>query len=221
MTAGRKYNDTIVDEQNNIVTVSESDTQIENVFDIYDTENSHSVLNTVPPFMKDMVNNIPQELREMTPEELRELVEPNKTLNQLRLRFWKEYDHIIGSSGKKKMSVSRITSGVCSFPIFKKTMANREKAAWILTPVSAYSLGLEELMETTLSKLRKKIDSVDINSAKDLSVLLKIFETFDKRVHGDYKKTVEVRNTGSPLVVGTSSDIRDAIEVKKKLLIDE
>lgn len=219
MANGKKYNDTIVDEKNNIVEMN-SDDDIAGVFDIYSHENPYSVLNTIPNVLKDSVNKIPQELREMTVEEMRDLVTPNKTLNQLRLKFWKEYDSIIGQGGRKKMSIPKIIAGICSVPVFRSIMANPTKAAWILTPVSAYSIGVEELMETTLSKLRKKIDSVDINSTKDLSVLLKIFEVFDKRVHGDYKQTKEVTVT-STLAPGNSNEIRHAIEVKKNLLIED
>ena len=192
MANGRKYNDTIVDEKNNIVEMNVED-PIAGVFDIYDIENPYSVINTVPNVLKNNVVGIPQELRSMTVEELRDLVEPNKTLNQLRLKFWKEYDSVIGRGGNtKKMSIPKIVAGICSVPVFRTIMSNREKAAWILSPVSAYAIGVEELMETTLSKLRKKLDTVDINDTKDLAILLKIFETFDKRVHGDYKQTKEI-----------------------------
>ena len=219
MANGKKYNDTIVDEKNNIIEINQ-DEDIVGVFDIYSHENPYSVINSVPSGLKNNINNIPQELRELTVDELRDLVEPTKTLNQLRLKFWKEYDTVIGLGGKRKMSVTRIIAGVCSIPVFRSIMANREKAAWILAPVSAYSIGVEELMETTLSKLRKKIDSVDINSSKDLAVLLKIFETFDKRVHGDYKQVKEI-SVKNETVPGSSSDIRGAIEVKKNLLIED
>jgi len=219
MANGKKYNDTIVDEKNTIVEIDE-DQDIAGVFDIYSNENPFSVLNTVPSVLKDNINNIPQELREMTVEDMRDLVEPNKTLNQLRLKFWKEYDTVIGQGGRKKMSIPRIIAGICSVPVFRSIMANREKAAWILTPVSAYSIGVEELMETTLSKLRKKIDQVDISSPKDLAILLKIFETFDKRVHGDYKQVKEV-TVNNNVNTGSSRDIRNSIEVKKNLLIED
>lgn len=218
MANGKKYNDTIVDEKNNIIELDESD--VVGVFDIYSQENPYSVLNSVPNGLRDNIINVPQELRELTVDDLRDLVEPTKTLNQLRLKFWKEYDTVIGLGGKRKMSVTRIIAGVCSVPVFRSIMANREKAAWILAPVSAYSIGVEELMETTLSKLRKKIDQVDISSSKDLAILLKIFETFDKRVHGDYKQVKEV-TVNNNVNTGSSSDIRNSLAIKKSLLIED
>lgn len=204
-----KHNTTLTDEENQRIEMFDTENG-HLYFDIFSHDNPYSVINTVPKILKQFIDQIPTELREMTTEELREVVKPDKTLNQLRLKFWKEYDYCIGA--RKKMSVLKMSAGTCSVPILKKIMANREKAAWIVTPISAYNLGVEELMETVLHKLREKVDTVDINSSKDLSVLLKIYETFDKRVHGEYKRedTLKIENKASQFQ--DSSEIKRYIE---------
>ena len=64
---------------------------------------------------------------------------------------------------------------------------------------------MQEITETCLFKLRQGLEKVKIESVKDLAAVLKVYETFDKRLHGDYVQKKEVKLEGSVEQINTSN----------------
>ena len=166
--------------------------------DVYSIENSYSVYNLIPTnhtLLRDNIQKVPEEYREMNHYDLRKLLKPGPTLNQLRMNFWTEYDACIGED--RKMLMNNIVAGVCSRNTFRAYTRDPEKLAWILTPIQSYQMGVQDILETCLFKMREGLDNLDIEKAKDVALIMKIYEAFDKRLHGDYaqniKKTVEYK----------------------------
>jgi hypothetical protein len=169
---------------------------------VYDEESPFSVYNLIPDnafFLKEIMKDVPEHFRVMAHYELRKKVKPSPTLNQLRLNFWAEYDRCL--DGKSKIRTNNIIAGVCSRMVFRDYMKDPNKAAWLFTPVQSYTMGVQDVMETCLYKMRQGIENLPMDSVKDVNTILKIYEAFDKRVHGEYtqdiKKTVEYK--GAPV----------------------
>jgi len=63
--------------------------------------------------------------------------------------------------------------------------------AWILTPVQSYDTAMDDLMETCLYKMRQAIDKLHMTESKDIQAIMKVYEAFDKRKHGEYTQRIE------------------------------
>jgi hypothetical protein len=180
---------------------------------IYETDNNFSVYSMMPNArLKRQMLDIPQELRSMQYEDIRDLVKPNATLNQLRMRFWYEYDKV-ACGDESKIYLARMHKGICSESVLKSIVKDPEKFAYILTPINSYQIAVQDLLETSMYKIRKALDEVDIVTTKDLNTVLKVYEAFDKRIHGDYKKNIAIEaNENVKDNFGSSKELLDFIE---------
>lgn len=195
-------NSQIIDENGSNIEVSLELDEAEKVsIDVYDQENPSSVYNIFPVKFLNYIDNIPESLREMDYQEIRKVVKPTPTLNQLRLKFWYEYDRISFEGGQ--FSIYRVAKGICNPQQLQKYMMNPEYMAYILTPIKSYEIQVHDALETALFKLRTSLENIEITNAKDLSTVLRVYETFDKRVNGDYKKNI---NLGGSVSVQNNQD---------------
>lgn len=207
----------IVDERGEKINYDpEQDERFE--IDVYNTENAHSVINMLPPRIKETAKQIDSELKDMNNAELRKLIKPDAMLNQLRLRFWYCFDEAVISG--KKLSVNSICKGICQAQVFSKIVRDPEKLAYILNPVAGYEIQIEEFLETSLYKMRQGLENIEIKDAKDLNAVLKLYEVFDKRINGDYtkkeKKYVKIDN-GNNKSSGKSGQFQTSHDVRKYL----
>ena len=102
---------------------------------------------------------------------MRKKINPSPTLNQLRLNFWAEYDRCVGQKGRK-FYLPNIVAGVCSLRLFKAYLGDVEKLAWVLTPVQSYTMGVQDVLETCLYKMRQALDNVSIYNSQGLNAQL-------------------------------------------------
>lgn len=168
---------------------------------VYEKDNPYSVYNRLPGnaiFIKGQMDNVPDKYREMDHYNLRNELKPSPTINQLRINFWTEYDMSVGEN--RFLRVNNIIAGVCSVPTFRSHCKDPKKLAWILTPVQSYQSGVQDILETCLHKMRLALDKADVKTTKDLNIVMKIYEAFDKRVHGEYAQKIqkEVTYRGVP-----------------------
>lgn len=167
---------------------------------VYDIMNENSVYNMLHFQLRSYVMNVPEEYRMLSPEALRAKVEPGPTLNRLRLNLWMQVDKVICSDEKmKKISTPQIIDGVCQPAYWNEVLKDPLLLAWVLTPVQSYQRQIEDVMETSLSKLREVLThgsvlkangKIDVGAAQ---LYVKIFEMFDKRVHGNYTQKVQTK----------------------------
>jgi len=159
---------------------------------IYDESNPDSVMGLLGKkneFIRREAKNLPEELRHRDPFEFRKEVDPSPTINKIRIAFWTEYDRTLHS--KKKMQLYPILKGICSVTTFKKIISDPVSLAWILTPVQSYDTAMDDLMETCLYKMRQAIDKLHMTESKDIQAIMKVYEAFDKRKHGEYTQRIE------------------------------
>jgi len=137
--------------------------------DIFNEDNEFSVfrlLSKDATSFKNKILAVPQEYREMDHYELRKLLKPGPTLNQLRVNFWTEYDKCLADKGT--MRINNVIAGVCSRQVFHNYCSDPEKMAWILTPVQSYQMGVQDILETSLFKMREGLEKLDMKSDKNL-----------------------------------------------------
>ena len=170
--------------------------------DVYSEDNKFSVYNMITPqakYFRDMMQKVPEEFRDRDQFGFRDEIDPTPTMNALRINFWFEYDQALEK--KRNMRIQHIVSGICTVNTFKNMLKDDVKTlAWILTPVQSYQIGMQDLLETCLYKMRKAVDKLSMSDTKDLSTVMRVYEAFDKRMHGDYtqkvieKKEITVEN---------------------------
>lgn len=184
--------------------------------DVYSPENPKSVINLCNQKIKKLAAEIPKELTEMSVEDLRKLVKPCAQLNQIRLSFWTEYDSTL-THDHRTILTSRLIRGICSESTFLRYIRDPFSLAWILTPITSYEKQMQETLETCMYKLRTVLDVELVRDGvldtKAANLVMKVYEMFDKRINGDYKKndTLTIEKKERPL---TSIEI---LEQKKKL----
>ncbi len=170
---------------------------------IFDLNNPYSVFSLLPPQDREVWNRVDRVLLSMEESELRKRIHPSPTLNKIRIAFWYEYDVALRTG--KALSLRRVWSGLIS----KENWGNYLKAkplAWILTPTSSIESSLEDIMEHSLSKLRKILDAPIYKADGSLdsaaaNVLVKIHKEIQQRRDGVVKHPDMRRysNPGTPV----------------------
>lgn len=90
------------------------------------------------------------------------------TENQLRIRFWQEYEHCIAED-KSQMEISRVVSGVCTVAMFYQYVYKPETTAWLMCVPLSYEAHLDDLLNYGAAKMREimaRDSSSDIKLSK-------------------------------------------------------
>lgn len=127
----------------------------------------------------------------------------DRTLGMLKISFWKEYDRSVEM--KDLMVMDNIVHGICHREFLRKTIANKAKCAWLMTPPIHESILQQEIITLGLKKLREVFDHTlievewkNVKNKKGETLLKKtrtvnvallkemhsIVKTFQDRVHG-------------------------------------
>lgn len=202
---------------------------------IKDRENPQSVINVAPAIIGEALEAIPDTVFAMSTTELRDAFRKTRyddfteIEEKLRISFWKEYESAVTDG--RKMSIQRITTGVCQLPFFRKHICGSSfRLAYILTPPEDYVLTLEELLKLATEQIRdilllphiKKNGEPDARMA---DVKLKILESMLNRVKGSVATRVESKNlnvniendTKSSSVVAQITSMEDLDKKLKEL----
>ena len=185
----------IIRDEEGLTLAKQEGNEIEISIDVFTKTNPDSVYSLLGGknlFIKDKMDRLPDEFKERDPYEFRKEVSPSPTLNKLRIAFWTEYDNCFYSG--TKMQMFRVVKGICSLNTLKTLVSDPINLGWILTPVQSYHTGVQDVLETCLYKMREGLENMSVSSAKELTSIMKIYEAFDKRVHGDYRKEVNINN---------------------------
>lgn len=196
---------------------------------ILDTENPYSILNKVPPRIREAVLEVEDDLLLMDPEDLRQTVRPNASLNSLRRSFWEEYDR--ACRGNRKMVITTVFNGIMKRENFYRTvLTNTKKMAWLLTPPLDHKVSQEELYESTAAALRQAVQLLTANlvnkkgevNVPAVKTLMQMHKDVEQRIYGAVtqkieQKTLSLRGT-LPKEAGSIDIEKDLLELKKELL---
>lgn len=174
--------------------------------DLWERTQPRSVINLVPPAVQAHLLEASisrPELFLMNERDLwnyfkSEMMLPSATDNQIRLKFWLEYDS--AQANMKFMEMSSVYAGICSRQYFYGTfLARAEKVAWMLQPPVDYVTKLEEGLDFGLSQLRDILEHSHVMSNGRVDSRLgelkaKIVAMFDLRLKGAVTQKVEHKN---------------------------
>lgn len=164
---------------------------------IKDKEDPRSLINILPSFVADRIDAIPEQVLTMGEAELCRRMEPDAFDEMLRLAFWNEYN--LAQAGNRKMNMSNVYSGVCTYQLFQKAISNSFKLAYYIMPPPTTGLRLEYLMNKGLDQIEKILDLPHQKpdgtpDARMADVKFKITQDLINRVKGQVVQRVEVKS---------------------------
>lgn len=168
--------------------------------EMFDAHNPRALINILPDHIKAMLNKAVEKaphLLEMDEWSLKKLLQPNPTLNRLRVSFWNEY--MRSQDTNKKMYMPHVYAGVCSHESFVTYLESAESFAWILCPPASYSNAVEEALLTGIMELRDVLSLPHRDASGKVDVKLiaqktKIVEMLDMRVKGAIVQKIETKS---------------------------
>lgn len=121
---------------------------------ILDADNPYSILNLVPPLLREAIDNLSTNYYGLSERDLRRKINPCPEVARLRLNFWDEYERAV--SQKRKMDLLSLTKGVCSNDYFyTKILKNPDWVAFMTIPPADYQLALREMLELGWDRIRE------------------------------------------------------------------
>lgn len=124
--------------------------------------------------------------------------EPSQTDNQLRFKFWFEYEAALQEH--RKMEPVRVYAGICSKQyFFERVMTSAVKVAWIATPPLNYDIKLDEALAYGMERMRDILE-IPVESyppgsrIKLMELQAKVTAMLDMRKKGAYTQRVENKN---------------------------
>ena len=157
---------------------------------IADLENPRSLINIVPPDVKNHIMALPEAYFDFTEEDLdKAFPNPTPVTQQLRRMFWIEYDRAIEQ--RTMMNMSNIYPGVCSREGFNKCIKNKAQLLWIINPPTEYMASTEALLTQGLKRINEMLHfplkTREGNFDHKLGeLILKATLALDMRVKGGY-----------------------------------
>ena len=161
------------------------------------------------------------ELFEMDENELEALLKeegrrPSATDNQLRMRFWLEYD--AASARNRQMEFWRVYSGVCPVEHLHKNVFKRPHTmAWILCPPVSYMSKLEEVLNFGVNELRDIMAHAHVDpisgkiNTRLAEIKLKALMFLDIRVKGAITQKIEQTNKSISLTMQANEEQAKAL----------
>lgn len=120
------------------------------------------------------------------------------TENRIRVAFWMEFDRATATG--TNMNMARVYSGICTGEHFHGLVIRKpEKLAWILTPLTSYTIAMEEALVSGIEKLREVFEFPLYNKRGEPDVrvgelILKAVAQLDLRVKGAIIQKIQTQS---------------------------
>ncbi len=164
---------------------------------------------------------VPQELLEMSDEELEKQFSFTKTDRIIRICLWKEIARA-QELNLPKINIVRMLRGICSEPTFFKHLKNDFKVAYYLRPPQTYESQVGELIDIGVKKLREAFDAKLVYSnghldARAAKTLLDILAYFEDRTKGAIEQKIKMDAKMQNSNMNVTVNFKSMTEVDKKL----
>lgn len=203
--------------------------EIPSEISILDDKDPRSVVNLVPPLVRQAIENTPDWYLSMEASELKRVFkahdgyEPTITDCRLRISFWQEYDSC--HRRQKPMIMANVYGGVCSRNyFFEKFIRDKQRMAWLLCPPSDYQQMLGEALLFGIEQMRQILElphesrdnegNLKGFDAKLASVKVEIVKMIDQRVKG----AVVQRTQNMHMHASTSESTQKKEEIPETLV---
>lgn len=122
----------------------------------------------IPEKIRLRYSELPEELKYLTEQELRNNHTYTVTDERLRVAFWREIQKSMKTG--KHLIAKRVFSGICSEPYFyNKFLRNDRKLAWMLQPITPYESATSALLNMAVGRY-EEIINMDITTIKKTAV---------------------------------------------------
>jgi len=116
-------------------------------------KDDQSLVQVISSSLLEQLCKIPDEVNEMTEEELVEEVNPNRNLKRLRARF--NHERNLAQMESRKLSISRVCEGVIHPNYWPRLIDDKKKLAYITRPIAAVMEECQVLQSDFMEGLRK------------------------------------------------------------------
>ncbi len=208
---------------------------------IWREDDNRSLIRLVPECIRKEMFLMPDDIRHLDEQGIKDRLKPTGTQNQLRLLFWIEYDRVQTSFAKNMLLVNCFRGGV-SEESYLRYIKVPLLLAWIITPPTHYLVQMDALLDTGLKRLQEILDlpivipehkkksritgkeetipaKVDTGAA---NLVMKAFAYVDMRKHGAITQRMEInQKTLSVSVKSDAVDMQAAIKAGNMQEIDK
>lgn len=158
-------------------------------------------------------------------EKLREIGKsPTVTENQLRMRFWLEFENVMAVDTLGKMSIARVIQTVCTSAIFTSMLKQDKAVAWICCPPMSYESHLMELVNYGAYRMREIMQADPRNGGTKIDVKLvelqrKIYEQAELRAMGAVPQKIQQLNynINDPRAVARAVEERGTSQLETRI----
>lgn len=157
------------------------------------------------PKLKQSLHDLPDEIRELSLEDLEKRLSITPTLRQVKIGFWNEYRRTIVEH-RNTIVVGSVIDGVCSYEYFYREIANREEMlAWLFHAPTDFDRAAEEALSFGIERLRNDILTAPLYATNqdgsrgafnkdNASVVLNAIKFLDARVKGSPLQRIEQKS---------------------------
>lgn len=164
---------------------------------LVDDSNPQSLINLVHPSFRPKLLNIPQELLDLSFEEIKERLNPTVTHYRLRYAFWNEFECAIDQG--RMMRMARVYAGICTEGHFSNILSkNQVFMAFLVSRPTDYITVVKESLQAGMENLRKIVSSKVHDEDGNLipraaDVVIKGIALLDLRVKGAVIQRIDQR----------------------------
>ena len=182
--------------------------------------------------LKEAIESIPQEYDLLPEASLRDELQPDIKLYEIKRAYWEEL--CLAQDEGRKMRIWRIYDGIISKRYFYEVIKNPLKMAWIISPLTSYENKTKAALDMVTERYNELI-SMDITTTKKVKdedgeykyitetdpkkalVLLQVIRNLEDRIKGtSIQRQVSV-HTGNPSGQGVKSASLDMNAVEDRL----
>lgn len=116
----------------------------------------------LPEALATMVDEMPENLKECSEEELIEQANPNENLWHLRRNFWKEFRSKVENGKPKQMHMTNVYNGVIGDTQFYRICRKFSKVAFITRPLQDYDNNVDLTAEIGFNRIKDIIHNMSV-----------------------------------------------------------
>lgn len=186
--------------------------------EIFNKEHPRSVYNLVPDYVRDSMDEVPQEYMLLSWVQLRKEIEPDIKLDQLRINFWLEYRRAQNTS--TKMNMGNVYADICPASTFKDGVATKpHKLIWLLCPPIDYETGMRAIVDRGIEVMYEIVTHPNlIKDTRLLNYALRVIDKAMISIHGLPTIRTETKSVNVNLNSSTPSPTHSDIEEKRREL---
>lgn len=163
-----------------------------------DPEVKWSFYNVLPKLAVDVLAKIPLAHFHKNEDELEWEIKPSPSLNRVRHVFWRHF-HSAKQMPEPFINYYKVCeeAGV-SMSTLNKFLSDSKLLLWILCPIVNHHEQMMELYKQAIRKMREALNASVVTptgeiDAKGLKEIVRIYELLDKRQHGEFVQSVNIK----------------------------